>query len=102
MLKHLIRLLILLSLVTGLNAGTESKTLWDLIERKSESYGLQVESVFIDEDPWTMKINEDYEKLIDVMITTLESTELPKDPVWYEKPEMLVLLGFVGGFLTAK
>lgn len=100
--KLLLTLLIGLCLATNLNAESGSKTLWDLVENKCKIAGLETKSLFIDEDPWTMKINEDYEVLIDVMMATLEKAELPRDPYWYEKKEYILLLGFIAGFMTAK
>lgn len=95
-------LLIMLCLVTSLNAETELKTHWDLVKSKCDVYGLDPQLEFITDGVWTFKGNEDYEKFIDVMMTTLQTSDLPKEPEWYEKKEMLILLGFVGGFLTAK
>ena len=99
--KFLVPLTLLLIVVNPIGAK-ELKTHWDLVENKCKLAGLQTEAEFINDGKWTMKINEDYEILIDVMMTTLQHSELPKELKWYEKKEMLVLLGFTAGFLTAK
>ena len=100
--KILTTLLILLSLGASLSAEKESKTLWDKVEKKCKIAGLKTEGIFIKEDPWTMKINEDYEIFIDVMMSTLEKAKIPEEPNWFQKPEHIFLLGFIAGFGLAK
>ena len=102
LLKNFLMPLMLLLIVASQLGASELKTHWDLVESKCKIAGLQTEAEFIDDGKWTMKINEDYEVFIDVMMSELQAAELPKELAWYEKPETLVLLGFIGGFLTAK
>lgn len=101
--RWLMILLIPLLIVAEASAASASKTLWDRVEVKANSYGLTPKIIFLEDDlPWTFKANEDYEKLIDVMMDLLMETKIKEDPAWYEQKEYWGIAGFIFGFLLAK
>lgn len=101
--RWLMTLLIPLWLVAEANAASGSKTLWDRVEAKANAYGLKTQVIFLEDDfPWTFKANEDYEKLIDAMMSVLMETKIQDDPAWYEQKEYWGFAGFILGFLLAK
>jgi hypothetical protein len=102
MLKKLLIALTLLLIVATPSVASESKTLWDVVEKRSNLKGLNPELIWINDDPWTFKGNKDYEVLIDVMITVLEDHEIERDPEWYEDERNIFLAGFALGFLISK
>lgn len=92
----------LLFSVSLLNAGSGSKTLWDMVRSESQKRNLDPQLVFIENPNYTFMGNQDYEVLIDVMMATLETAKLPKTPMWYDGKMFLFTTGVLTGIFITK
>lgn len=101
--KKLTLLLTLLMIVTTLNAGTGSPTLYDQVKRKAERNGLNPVLEKIKNDPqWSFKGNKDYEEFIDYLISAAEETPEKEQLQFWEKPETVGLICFILGVAVAR
>lgn len=114
-------LLTMLLITLKISAASESQTLWDLTQTRANRVGLKPTLVYLDDlitkngQPCTENImstinskkitflgNEDYEVFLDMCISGMKGSYLPRELEWYEKKETWAVGGLIIGILIAK